>query len=491
MSFQTRDRKTHMSSVIIGENGFPIDSIATIAASYQFIEGSAALVYSAGTVTVPVGVDLTDISLARPRYTGSYILLTSDGGIYYIDRKTINIANRTFGISISDKNYVAPPSITLSTGWVLAEAKVVNRLATTSAAKVDSVEFRDLQFQMELDGDPVTVRGLNGNYLEPELDGSINTNTLNGNLETTQQTVLTELTQSNVNLNNIDLELEAVNLELDTQTTLLQSIDQSTDATETAVVALNAKVADNYGVSSLALRSAAQIGNTTGQADFNRGISTAQTIRVTQASDDDYAKGTNQTNGTQNTRILDGAGSLFTSSNPLQVRNNPTPLVDVMYKSTKMLNGTAQSMNVNGSVTPQDFSFTSAVGETWYLEEISLFMDDSGSNSPDEFGNLAQFLVGTGALPNGLLIQIKSKGITQDFANAQDNADLALIFDSIWTPPSGTGFMNDINAVVLHLRLKVPVKLQNSTSDFIKWTVRDNLTGLNFLRSRVKLRKEN
>jgi len=176
MSFKTRDNKTHQSTVLMSESGLPIDGIATISGSYVFIEGTDPLTYSSGgaTVTLPATYDLTPITTAKPRYTGKYILLTSDGTLYYIDRQSIDIGARTFTISVSDKNQATPPTIDLTKGWKIAEADIVNRLATTSAAKIDSIEFRDLQFQMELDGDPVTVRGENGNTLEPNPDGSIN-----------------------------------------------------------------------------------------------------------------------------------------------------------------------------------------------------------------------------------------------------------------------------------------------------------------------------
>lgn len=178
MSFKTQNNKLHPGRLIIGENGLPVDTIATISGSYQFDTGQDPLTYAnvSATVTMPVGTDLTDLATAKPRYTGKYILLTADGILYYISRNSIDIANRTFVISLSDKSQINPLSIDLSGGWKLAEADIVNRLATTSAAKIDSIEFRDLHFQMELDGDPVTVRGENGNTLEPNPDGSINAN---------------------------------------------------------------------------------------------------------------------------------------------------------------------------------------------------------------------------------------------------------------------------------------------------------------------------
>lgn len=51
-------------------------------------------------------------------------------------------------------------------------------------------------------------------------------------------------------------------------------------ATESTLSALNNKVANNYGAASGAVRSASQIGNASGQADFNAGADSAQTLRV-------------------------------------------------------------------------------------------------------------------------------------------------------------------------------------------------------------------
>lgn len=177
MSYKTRDGKTHQSTVLISDSGLPVDGIATISGSYVFIEdltNPLAYVSGSSTVTLPVGSDLAPVTTARARYTGRYVLITKDNSIYYINRQSIDVGARTFVISRSDSSQITPPSIDLSPGWQVAEADIVNRLATTSAAKIDSVEFRDMHFQLQLDGDPVTVRGENGNTLEPNPDGSIN-----------------------------------------------------------------------------------------------------------------------------------------------------------------------------------------------------------------------------------------------------------------------------------------------------------------------------
>jgi hypothetical protein len=268
MSYKTRDGKTHQTSVIISENGLPVDSIATIAGSYIFLEDNVnPLLYGGGTVTFPAGSDLTSVTTAKARYTGKYILLTNDKKLYYIDRPSINVAARTLLISTSDKVQNNPASIDLSPGWTVAEADIVNRLATTSAAKIDSVEFRDVHFQMQLDGDPVTLLNQAGQGINPAT-------------EEKQNDQISELNLINDELDTHTIHLQEINDELNTQTLLLQSIDQSADATETAVESLDSKVANGYGLSSEAVRTASQIGNAAGAADFNSGPTTDQTLRT-------------------------------------------------------------------------------------------------------------------------------------------------------------------------------------------------------------------
>lgn len=187
----------------MGDNGLPIDGIATISGSYVFIEDLVnPLEYTPGssTVTLPVGSDLTPVTTAKARYTGRYVLLTNDGQILYINRQSINVAARSFTISRSDSSQITPVAIDLTPGWKVAEADIVNRMATTAAAKIDTVEFRDMQFQLELDGDPVSILDSGGNKIDPA----------------TEQTQLAN--------NN---ELKQINDELDTQTILLAQLDDN------------------------------------------------------------------------------------------------------------------------------------------------------------------------------------------------------------------------------------------------------------------------
>lgn len=56
-------------------------------------------------------------------------------------------------------------------------------------------------------------------------------------------------------------------------------------ATETTLSAINTKINDDYGASSGAVRTAAQVGNSTGAASFGSGVVGAQTLRVVLPTD--------------------------------------------------------------------------------------------------------------------------------------------------------------------------------------------------------------
>lgn len=302
MSFKTRDGKTHQSTVVMGENGLAVDSIATIAGSYLFLTSDVdPITYSAGsaTVTLPVGNDLTGVSTAKARYTGRYVLITKDNSIYYINRNSIDIANRTFMISRSDSALIVPASIDLSPGWQVAEADIVNRLATTSAAKIDSVEFRDMHFQMQLDGDPVTLLnqegvGINPATEEKQDDQIVELGLINDELDTHTiqlQQINDELNTQTTELQGINSELDGIHADLNSQ---LNTANTSLDNIESYTNSIDNKISNNYGASTGAIRTASQIGNSTGAADFNAGNSGAQTLRITQSEDDIFSKESKQ-----------------------------------------------------------------------------------------------------------------------------------------------------------------------------------------------------
>lgn len=148
-----------------------------------------------------------------------------------------------------------------------------------------------------------------------------------------------------------------------------------------------------------------------------------------------------------------------------------------------LMNAGSKLMNVNGSVTPVNFDFTPASG-AYYVEQISFFIQDTGTQGMADFGALA-------ALTNGLLIKTKSNGIENDWQNLKDNIDLAMTFHehAILLAAVSTGFLNSNDFFLGAFQFDNPITLKFSTSDFFRATVRDNLTGINNLRMLLYVRK--
>lgn len=77
--------------------------------------------------------------------------------------------------------------------------------------------------------------------------------------------------------------LSSIDTKVATETTL-SSIDTSTTSIDTTTTALNGKIANDYGASTGAVRTASQLGNTTGAVDYNSGAASAQTLRTVLAT---------------------------------------------------------------------------------------------------------------------------------------------------------------------------------------------------------------
>lgn len=176
--------------------------------------------------------------------------------------------------------------------------------------------------------------------------------------------------------------------------------------------------------------------------------------------------------GTDNTPIGNIGDRLKVEAELSNISSN-----NVIYQPKALLNGASRTMNVNGSVTPQNFLYTVPSNTTYYLESISIIISDNGTPTAAKFGDLA-------ALTNGFRLQIKSNGTTYDIYNFKTNGELTLVFNSMFTPPSA-GWLNDTDLMVGTLRFNRPIKLV--ASDFVQFTVRDNLSGLNDLVSSINL----
>lgn len=121
-------------------------------------------------------------------------------------------------------------------------------------------------------------------------------------------------TKFNVNLSSLASQATLALIEADTGS-IDASIDValSTRASEATLSALNGKIANDFGVSTGAARTAAQIGNATGAADFGAGAVSAQTVRNTPASDSPHLLATRHEAAATPLSVRISDGSAFES----------------------------------------------------------------------------------------------------------------------------------------------------------------------------------
>lgn len=160
------------------------------------------------------------------------------------------------------------------------------------------------------------------------------------------------------------------------------------------------------------------------------------------------------------------------SSGNLRVVQSPSPAGVIVYKAGMLLNGSSGAQNVNGSGTPVDFDFTPGSGETWYLESLGFLIVDGTTPDPNEYGSLGS------ALTNGLQILMRVNGTEYEFTNIQINAHLTTLFTQSGSPLTSLGWLNDADSFFGGLNFQQPIRLTNSTGDYVRFRVRDNLTGI-------------
>lgn len=145
--------------------------------------------------------------------------------------------------------------------------------------------------------------------------------------------------------------------------------------------------------------------------------------------------------------------------------------------NASLKNDTVSNMAVNGSVTPQVFTYLPPVGFDVEVGVLTLLMETSNSLA---FGN--KFLDSTiDTLTNGLLIEIKSGDVEFSLQNCKRSRDMVELTEGgkvdivLGTP----------NFLRVQLWLPGRIRLFRqgtwSTNDFIKATVRDNLTAISFM----------
>lgn len=155
---------------------------------------------------------------------------------------------------------------------------------------------------------------------------------------------------------------------------------------------------------------------------------------------------------------------------------NPVSTTNIIWASQLCLNGAVFNMNVNGSVTAQNFTYTPATN--FIVTEIVLFLWDNGTTSPTSFGAIT-------ALTNGLQCKIRSQGTEYTICNMQNNIDVINYFPTFALITPTSGFMETADLYRGSMRIGPGINLSTATTDYVRFTVRDNLTTLDHLRATV------
>lgn len=176
---QPENRKLHQAITIVGKNGLVVDALASLEPGTSMVSGSTTITYNAPTITFQSSVDLSSLLNFTPKHTGKLLFSDDEGKDFFVDADSINNSAKTVDVYIDEELTVPAPDVSTSGGWVVSEGALVNRLQTTNSAVIDSVEFRDVSIAFNIDGtkgDSIKIVDSQGNELEIEPDGSINTN---------------------------------------------------------------------------------------------------------------------------------------------------------------------------------------------------------------------------------------------------------------------------------------------------------------------------
>lgn len=182
------------------------------------------------------------------------------------------------------------------------------------------------------------------------------------------------------------------------------------------------------------------------------------------------------------THTHDGAGVPIGSiGDRLKVAADIIPTGKVVHATNYLLNGSSNSMSVNGSSTPVSFTYTVPGGQTWYVQNINLFMIDGGTMDPTDFGSIA-------GLTNGLLLEASVSGNLYTIGTYKNNVELATLFSSSSVGNSttlfGTSGFLETSDIYLGSKVFKP-EITLNAGDYIRVTVRDNLTSIDILNMSI------
>lgn len=179
--------------------------------------------------------------------------------------------------------------------------------------------------------------------------------------------------------------------------------------------------------------------------------------------------------------------TVFQTSIPLSIDADgniiisPVPATNVCPAAAHLEDSGSIDMNVDGSTTTVEFEAGPGAGEKWYVFALSFYIEDPGSADSTDFGSIS------GGLTNGLELKIKTNGTEKTSANLTENINIVQCFSGNAGTASeeSVGFLDEDDVFYGLWQFNPVVTLDGDQSDFFKFRVRDNLSGLAQLRSNI------
>ena len=158
---------------------------------------------------------------------------------------------------------------------------------------------------------------------------------------------------------------------------------------------------------------------------------------------------------------------------------DPRPPFDIEWHTQPFLNGASPAMAVDGSVTPVVFTIAPPSDEIWYCKRLRFAIDDNGTIKIGDFAGIS------GELTNGLKLEFVINSITTVFKNIKSNGEILMNFTEGNHIQNVSGFVNGnfFQGGFDFGHTSESITLDGSRGDSMKWTVRDNLSPLLYLRS--------
>lgn len=164
---------------------------------------------------------------------------------------------------------------------------------------------------------------------------------------------------------------------------------------------------------------------------------------------------------------------------------NLAPEEDVIYEFQDLADETTGliiNQNVNGSIVNVNFQYLPLSG-VYYLENINFLIGDVGQNNSGNYGAI------NGGLTNGCLLTIKSNGIVYTLKTFKNNTELTMFFVSSAIAIPAGAWLEDIDTYRGGVEFKFPAVLDSAQGDYVRMTVRDNLTALSQQRMQLRIWK--